>query len=97
MFVDYDKPLNLNITTNNVFNSTLAHRKEIYLLSTDKLNCTDSLIYAPKIFLKSPDILFGDNCIIAGEVIFLSNPNTCSLYREDPLIAAYCSNHSNEI
>ncbi len=67
----------------------------IYLLPGNKVICKNSQISAPKIFLKSPDVLHTQNCNIEGKVIYLSDSDTCTLYKDDPLVAAHCPYHSD--
>lgn len=69
----------------------------IYMLSSDKITCTNSLISAPKIFLKSPSVLHAQNCKFDGKVIYLSDPSTCTLYQDDPFVAVHCPNYIDDL
>lgn len=84
------KTIQMNTPKLSLTGSSQTAMEAIYLLSTNELICINSQISAPKIFLKSPTVLQAQNCKIEGKLIYLSDPDTCTLYKDDPLVAAHC-------
>ena len=85
LFRDSSKAINLK-------NEDIAASRAIYML-TDNLNCVNSQLTAPHIFLKAPEALHQQNCTLNGEIVYLSDPNACTLYKDDGYLAEYCSSN----